>query len=318
MVRLVALLALALSVLPAGIARADGPDIRLAVPYRSQLDGTPYARANCGPTSVGMVLSAFGIERPTHDLRITANRLQGTWGYDDGIAIEHLATLVVLHGLHAYDLYQGSSFRRWTLDEARAHLRAGRPVIAQVWYRALPGRSSAPYQYDHYIVLVGTVGDDFLYHDPIDHDYPGALQRISALQLTKAWRSADVPWGAFAVGPAGDSPLRPRPAPAKDRLLLLRQAKVAEALAALPDRRLVPNAPWRVVAPPDPDTAAGAATRLALSHRGGRWAEPDGGVGQVASVAARQATAHVAPGHPPATLAAALRRLVTPLARRPG
>lgn len=325
-VRLALILALALSVLPSGVARAEGLDVQLAVPYRSQLDDTPYARANCGPASVAMVLEAFGMERRTHDLRGIANRLQATYGYDDGIAIEHLATVVVMHGLLAYDLYRGSDFRRWTLDDARAHLRAGRPVIPQVWYRALPGRFSSTYQFDHYVVLVGTVGDDFLYHDSIDHDGPGALRRISALQLTKAWRSSDVPWGAFAVGPAGDSPLRPRPAPAKDRLMLLQQASIAETLAALPDRTLVPNTPWRVLAPPDAEPAA---ARSSPSSRGVRWAAPDDGTGPLAPAPAGERgaallvdvaspTAAVAPRGPLATLAAALRQIVKPLARIAG
>ena len=31
-------------------------------PYRSQLDGSPYSLANCGPTVVSMALAAFGID----------------------------------------------------------------------------------------------------------------------------------------------------------------------------------------------------------------------------------------------------------------
>src|SRR5687768_8516976 len=37
----------------------------LPVPYRSQLDGNPYQMADCGPTSLAMVLGAFGREVPT-------------------------------------------------------------------------------------------------------------------------------------------------------------------------------------------------------------------------------------------------------------
>jgi hypothetical protein len=261
MVRLALIFALALLVGSSAVAQAQGPDIQLAVPYRSQLDGTPYASANCGPASVGMVLAAFGIERQTHDLRLRANRLQGTWGYDDGIAIEHLATIVREHGLQTYGLWDGEAFRRWTLDDARAALRAGRPVIPQVWYRALPGRWNSRYQYDHYIVLVGTVGESFLYHDPIDYDHPGAYRVISAEQLTKAWRSSDVPWGAFAVGPEGESPLRPRPkpqpAPQEPPLTLSRVAvqPAAPAEAAAPAQPAAP-AEERAAVPTETPAAA--------------------------------------------------------------
>ena len=34
-------------------------------PYRSQLDGSAYQEANCGPTAVGMALDAFGVSVPT-------------------------------------------------------------------------------------------------------------------------------------------------------------------------------------------------------------------------------------------------------------
>src|SRR4051812_3082741 len=40
----------------------DGDGRVLSVPYRSQLDGTPYAQANCGPTALAMVLAYYGID----------------------------------------------------------------------------------------------------------------------------------------------------------------------------------------------------------------------------------------------------------------
>lgn len=326
-VRLALLIALALLAGTGTVAHAQGPKIQLAVPYRSQLDGTPYASANCGPASVAMVLAAFGIERQTHDLRLRANRLQGTWGYDDGIAIEHLATIVHEHGLKAYGLWNGEAFRRWTLEDARAELRAGRPVIPQVWYRALPGRWNSRYQYDHYIVLVGIVGEDFLYHDPIDHDQPGAYRRISAEQLTKAWRSSDVPWGAFAVGPEGESPLHPRPtpqpAPHAEPPMTLHSAAVASAPAAEPS--LVPRAPWRVMAPPDSTPSSDARAPAGLTSRGAHASarldtatlrETGGQVdpGRVQTADQRPVTPKDGgAGGPIARLATALRQIVMPL-----
>ena len=31
-------------------------------PYRSQLDGSPFSLANCGPTTISMALAAYGID----------------------------------------------------------------------------------------------------------------------------------------------------------------------------------------------------------------------------------------------------------------
>ena len=40
-------------------------------------------------------------------------------------------------------------------------------MIVQVVYRGLPGREDSGYWGDHYIVITGLMGDQFLYNDPI-------------------------------------------------------------------------------------------------------------------------------------------------------
>ena len=42
----------------------------LPVPYRSQLDGSAYAQANCGPTALAMVLAYYGIDDSLWSLRV--------------------------------------------------------------------------------------------------------------------------------------------------------------------------------------------------------------------------------------------------------
>src|SRR4051794_32147179 len=54
---------------------ATTPDIWLTVPYRSQLDGSSYAEANCGPTSVAMALAALGKVDTLENLRTAALKL---------------------------------------------------------------------------------------------------------------------------------------------------------------------------------------------------------------------------------------------------
>jgi hypothetical protein len=206
---------LALGLGPAAPALA-AEGVLLALPYRSQIDGSPYERSNCGPASLAMVLAGFGLEVPNDELRAQVNDLQGTWDdFQSGTAIHNLATIARSYGLRPLDLYGPKGLRRWTLDDVRRHLDAGHPVIPQVEYPALPGRAEASYRGDHYIVLVGYTGDEFLYHDPVPDAAGGKERRISAEQLTVAWSTGDLPFAGLAfAGPANRTALQQRPAPA--------------------------------------------------------------------------------------------------------
>src|SRR5689334_17715813 len=91
----------------------------LAVPYRNQLDGTPYALANCGPTSLSMVLAYYGIDASPWELRVRSMQAQHSWvddpdGYSDryGVWVYNLATAAETFGLHADGL--------WARDAARS------------------------------------------------------------------------------------------------------------------------------------------------------------------------------------------------------
>jgi hypothetical protein len=101
------------------------------------------------------------------------------------------------------DLRDGSGgLRRWGLDDIRAHIGQGHPVIAQVRYRSLPGRGGAYYFGDHYILVTGVVGDGFLYNDPIDVDGLGWDRVISGATLRVAMNASDqrYAYSAVAVG----------------------------------------------------------------------------------------------------------------------
>jgi uncharacterized protein YvpB len=186
---------------PATTSPARPPDLRrLAVPYRSQLDGNPYQDADCGPTSMAMVLEYYGRRVPTRDLRAIVNQLQGTAGvFDAGSTIESLAEVAQRNGLRPLDLAADGKLRRWSLDDVRRQLDAGRPIVPQLWYRGLPDRANRPYDGDHYVVLTGYGPDEVVYNDPIDKDGPGANRRMSWAQLDRAWRNSDFPYAAFAI-----------------------------------------------------------------------------------------------------------------------
>ncbi len=182
---------------PAAIGASS---FRLAVPFRTQKDGSVYQGSNCGPASLGMVLDAFGVRGATNDdLRAAAHLYQGTLGRRGGTALQHLATVAADHGLSPVGLYDGEDFASWTVDDVRTELRAGRPVIALVKYRLLPGYEGSTVRYDHYIVLHGISGDGFLYHDPAQGSAAdGAGRWIGARQLGNAMSSASIPGQAVA------------------------------------------------------------------------------------------------------------------------
>jgi LysM repeat protein len=172
-------------------------------PYRSQLDGSPFSEANCGPVATAMALEAFGVSVSSRQLRASALDAQHMYGNGVGTLITALAQVVQQHGLTAMDLRDGAGeIRRWGLDDIRAHLQQGHPVIVQVRYRSLPGRGRAYYLGDHYILVTGVLGDGFLYNDPLDVDGLGWDRVISGATLRVAMNASDqrYAFAAVAVG----------------------------------------------------------------------------------------------------------------------
>ena|SRR5688572_19099843 len=182
----------------------SAPEVWLKVPYRTQLDGSTYAEANCGPTSVAMALEAIGKRDTLESLRASALQLQETNGCDDcGTFIQHLASVAEMRGAATFGLRDDpESFHRWSLDEIRQQLRQERVVIPQVKFRLLPGRAKSQYWGDHYIVIVGLAGKNFIYNDPVDSDGRGYGRLISAEALEQAMAGATGQFAraAFAVG----------------------------------------------------------------------------------------------------------------------
>ena len=235
--RLALLCLLIASVFTALPAEAAGAPVHeLAVPYRSQLDGNPWELSDCGPASLAMVLGAFGKNVPTMEVRGVVNDLEGTWNDTDaGTFIEDLAIIGARYGLQPRGIFKPGApppnpakpdskniLRRWTIDELRRELDAGHPVIPQVWYRGLPGREQKPYDGDHFIVITGYDGDDFIYNDPIDKDGVGAERRISTEHLDLAWRNSDFPYAAVAfAGPPSHPTATPAPPPTPAPVRLL-------------------------------------------------------------------------------------------------
>jgi hypothetical protein len=62
----------------------------------------------------------------------------------------------------------------------------------------MPGREWAGVNYDHFLVLTGVDGEDFLFNDPIPWSGKGQ-GRITAAQLMRAWSNSDAPMAALAI-----------------------------------------------------------------------------------------------------------------------
>ena len=225
-----------------GAVGADAAGRNLAVPYRSQMDGSPDEDGNCGPAAMAMVLGAYGKPVSVADMRAMVNDLQGTWGVEGaGTFIENLAVMGQRHGLRAWGLVPEpltalakppgkNKLRRWSLDGLRRQLDAGFPVVPQVRYRDLPGHFDSDYWGDHYVVVTGYEGADFIYNDPVDKYEPGYARRIAAAQLDKAWRSSSFPYAAVSfAGPNGEpAPLVAPAAPPAPLFGVLRRIVAVE------------------------------------------------------------------------------------------
>ena len=186
---------------PRPLARPFSPfvgSVRLDVPYRTQLDGSISAQANCGPTSIAMALESFGVYIPTSQSRAIATRSMGIFSPWSGTTLESLRDVARTYGLEGLDLHENGRYKRWTLDDVRRHLRAGHPVIPQLRYRLMPGREWTWVGFDHYVVINGMDGDDFIITDPVPHNGRGE-RTITAQQLLRAWMGSDQPGAALAV-----------------------------------------------------------------------------------------------------------------------
>lgn len=173
----------------------------LGVPFITQLDGTPYSAVNCGPASTAMVLAAFGIHLAPAHIRDYVNYLSGVYSLDQGTSLRDLSRVVREAGLEVSHLEdERGGYVRWTTELLREVITSGRPVITLVRYRALPGHSGSLADTDHYIVIAGLAGQDFVYNDAAFSGDRGYGLLISPGDLERAWAYSSIPRHGMAVG----------------------------------------------------------------------------------------------------------------------
>jgi hypothetical protein len=174
-------------------------------PYRTQLDDSIYARSDCGPAVLGMVLADYGIDQDTLELRRLTHTYQGTWpAVRVGTGLQYMAQVAEDFGLASFGLYDdpaSGSFHHWTVDELANQVRSGRLVIPLVRFSLLPGHEASGVRFGHYILLYAVQGDGFLYQDPdVRPIEDGRARWISRDQLDQAMAPVWPPRQAVAIG----------------------------------------------------------------------------------------------------------------------
>lgn len=131
----------------------------LPVPYRAQGDSPPNLSYQlCSPTSTSMVLSYWGVDRPTLENALAIydpdHEMFGNWGR----AVQYAGSL----GLDAWL----ERFRNW--DQVKTKIAAGQPVIASIKFNAGEFPSSVLHSSKgHLIVIRGfTPAGDVICNDP--------------------------------------------------------------------------------------------------------------------------------------------------------
>lgn len=175
------------SALASTIATPSG-GTRLVSAYYTQKDGSVYERSNCGIAAIAMTMAAFGHVEPLTPLRESVNLLTGDWYPDSGIDWRHLILALEQRGFAVSGPYADDGFRHWTVDEMLAEVQAGRPVVALVHQRSLPGHEQIDYAGDHYVVFLGVTGDgSVVYHDSALAGASGAFRISDRATFERAW-----------------------------------------------------------------------------------------------------------------------------------
>jgi hypothetical protein len=151
----------------------------LAVPFRAQGVQPRTVRSEiCSPTSVGMVMAYRGVDKPPLDVAQAIydndNDLFGNWGR----AVCYPSTL----GLDTY-LTRFSS-----MDEARAMVAQGQPVIASIRFKRGEFPSNVSQSSNgHLIVIRGFTSEgDPIVNDPASKDRGNGVV-YKADELARAW-----------------------------------------------------------------------------------------------------------------------------------
>lgn len=118
--------------------------VQLDVPYFYQYDNAYEPSATCGVTSAAMMVDTW------NPGSVTPDSLYLRYGKAQGQSPAGLAELYEWEGLYADWTTTG------TRDQIRAHLDAGRPVVAHGWWTSA----------GHVVIIIGYDEEDWIVNDP--------------------------------------------------------------------------------------------------------------------------------------------------------
>jgi hypothetical protein len=157
-----------------------------------------------------MVLLAYGLDVPNDRLRSIADSLQGTSGYNDGIALQYLEAIGRQAGLSSEGLLDANGhFHQWSMGDVIREVRRGYPVITLVHFASLPAHAKSGSTSDHYIVVVGLTSTGFVVNDPAANQNDGYHQVLRPEEMLRAWHDASIAGQAVAfLPPTGSGSLQ--------------------------------------------------------------------------------------------------------------
>lgn len=166
---------------PVKVASEVSRACRVPVPYRSQLDVKTKKLRHivCCPTCVAMVFEHHGIDKPTlsvcEDVYDNRHKIYGVW--------PRAAQAAARHGCRAW------VHRFRCLDEVRAHLMTGRPVIASIRVGEGELRGARyPKSNGHLIVITGYSGKNKIrVNDPYSAGPNGGEIEYESADIEKVW-----------------------------------------------------------------------------------------------------------------------------------
>lgn len=153
---------------------------RLDIPWLSQLGpSADYARGDCGPGVIAMWLLFLG-----HS--VSVDMASRATGKPHNFSFTSVGDLVRIAAHWDLSLI-------WSRNQALASLYAqideGKPVVALVYYKALPVRYDPNYPWCHWVLVTGYGEGKVIYHDPYYRDGAGANVEISEKEFLVAWNS---------------------------------------------------------------------------------------------------------------------------------
>lgn len=173
---------------PGTTVAMPGGGTRILTTYYTQRDGSIYQGSNCGIAAIAMSMAAFGHVEQLTPLRESVNALTGDWYPDSGIDWAPLIAALEQRGFAVDGPYAGGGFRGWTIEEMLAETEMGRPVMALVHQRSLPGHEDIDYDGDHYVVFLGVTADGrVIYHDSGLPGAEGAYRVTDRATFERAW-----------------------------------------------------------------------------------------------------------------------------------